>query len=127
MKAMIIALIISGANERNIDPNMALAIAIVESNLNQAAVGGLGELGVFQLRPHLYLEGVSAYDTEGYINRALDLMAEKQRACGKALLPTCWNLGVTGGKRLGLQKALNGPYNTKVRKVYETLKTTSIR
>ncbi len=124
MKSFIISLIIAGAQDRGIDPNVALAIATVESGINQFAIGSKGEVGVFQLRPEFYLKGNETIIV--YVNKALDLMAEKQTACGKDLLPTCWNVGITKGKQLGLTKALNGPYNKKVRRALEKIKGTQI-
>lgn len=37
-----------------LDPDLAVAIATVESGLNPNAVGGLGEVGLFQLRPEYH-------------------------------------------------------------------------
>lgn len=39
------------ANRHGIDPNLALAVARAESNLNQQAVSRAGAIGVFQLMP----------------------------------------------------------------------------
>jgi soluble lytic murein transglycosylase-like protein len=38
----------------NIDPDLALAVATVESSLNPKAIGNLGEVGLFQLRPEYH-------------------------------------------------------------------------
>jgi soluble lytic murein transglycosylase-like protein len=37
-----------------IDPDLTLAIATVESGLNPNAIGGLNEIGLFQLRPEYH-------------------------------------------------------------------------
>ena len=42
------------AEAKGFDPDLAVAIAIVESGLNPNAVGALGEIGVFQLRPEFH-------------------------------------------------------------------------
>lgn len=123
MKAFITALILAGAEHRGIDPNMALAIATVESNLNPAAIGSLGEVGVFQLRPEFYLPNHKISIGE-YIDIALDLMADKQAVCGKELLPSCWNIGVYKAKKLGVDKAKKGPYNTKIRRALGQIEKT---
>lgn len=55
-KAAIIAMIINYANMLGIDPNVAVAVAKVESGLNPNAVGLLNEQGLFQVRPE-YING----------------------------------------------------------------------
>jgi membrane-bound lytic murein transglycosylase MltF len=42
------------ATLQNVDPDLAVAIAKIESSLNPNAVGGLGEIGLFQLRPEYH-------------------------------------------------------------------------
>lgn len=42
------------ASVAGLDPDLALAIATVESGLNPNVVGGLGEIGLFQLRPEYH-------------------------------------------------------------------------
>ena len=42
------------ASVAGLDPDLALAIATVESGLNPNVVGGLGEIGLFQLRPQYH-------------------------------------------------------------------------
>jgi soluble lytic murein transglycosylase-like protein len=46
-----VSLIISTAETYGVDPNIALAVAIQESGINQAAIGSSGEIGIFQLMP----------------------------------------------------------------------------
>lgn len=49
--ANIAQLIASAAAANGVDPNLALEVAITESNLNQDAIGSAGEIGVMQLMP----------------------------------------------------------------------------
>lgn len=42
------------AIEAGIEPDYAVAIATVESSLNPKAIGQLGEIGLFQLRPEYH-------------------------------------------------------------------------
>lgn len=121
MKSLLISLIFNAALERQIDPYLALSVAIVESNLNQSAIGSLGEVGAFQLRPELYLNNETDIEVEEYVQIAMDLIGEKIEACGLELFPACYNMGITGAKRLGVERALNGPYTTKVRETYKKL------
>lgn len=49
-----IEVIEQAAIEQGLDPKLALAIAKTESSLNPNAVGNLGEIGLFQLRPEYH-------------------------------------------------------------------------
>lgn len=53
-KEAIIALIIAYSKLFGVDPNVAVSVARVESNLEVEAVGSLGEIGLFQIRPEFY-------------------------------------------------------------------------
>lgn len=53
-KQKIVRQITSAAEVAGIDPDLALAIATVESNLNPNALGSMGEIGIFQLRPEYH-------------------------------------------------------------------------
>jgi len=54
--------IIQTANQQGVPSSIALAVAQQESGFNPDAVGSVGELGVFQLRPQ-YFPGASDPDT----------------------------------------------------------------
>lgn len=41
------------------DPNVALSVAMTESRLNPDAIGGIGEVGLFQLRPEYFAKSCS--------------------------------------------------------------------
>ncbi len=53
-KTEIIDRITKQAAEFGVDPDLAVAIATVESSLNPKAVGSLNEQGLFQLRPEYH-------------------------------------------------------------------------
>lgn len=53
-RATIKQAIVAIALEEGVDPTLALAIAKVESGFNPKAVGAIGELGLFQLRPEFH-------------------------------------------------------------------------
>ncbi len=53
-KGSIVSKIRTVAATNGLDPDFAIAIATVESGLNPEAVGALGEVGLFQLRPEYH-------------------------------------------------------------------------
>jgi soluble lytic murein transglycosylase-like protein len=65
------------ALEEGVDPDLAVAIATVESSLNPEARGALGEVGLFQLRPeyHDVIKGNTDHNTR----IALKYLADLQR------------------------------------------------
>src|SRR5690606_32727266 len=50
----IVKIIERKAMKYGIDPKLAVSIAMTESSLNPNAVGSLGEIGLFQLRPEFH-------------------------------------------------------------------------
>lgn len=48
---VVVDIIREEALAQGLDPNVALAVARVESSLNPKALGALGEVGLFQIRP----------------------------------------------------------------------------
>ncbi len=121
IQAVMGQLILSMAAQYGIEPKTALAIAWKESRLNPMAVGALGEIGLFQVRPQMYPQIAASMTPRDQVQVSLKLMAVKQRACGVALLPTCWNFGVTGMKRL------DRPYDTEyardIRRISEIIES----
>jgi hypothetical protein len=85
--------IVDSAIKNQIDPNLALAIAEVESRFNPNAVGRYGELGVFQLRPEFHR--VAKGQTLHNINVATKYLAKLREDCkayGDAFY-VCFNYG----------------------------------
>jgi soluble lytic murein transglycosylase-like protein len=70
------------AVEVGIDPDFAVAVATVESGLNPKAVGSLGEVGLFQLRPeyHNVKKGNTSHNTRVALSYMMQL---KSRYSGK--------------------------------------------
>jgi hypothetical protein len=81
------------AVEHGVDPRLAVAIAEVESRLQADAVGTLGELGLFQLRPEFH--DVKPGATRENIDVATAYLAQLKRQCrayGDAYF-VCFNYG----------------------------------
>lgn len=110
--------IVAAATSKGIDPNLALAIAEVESQFRVDAIGGLGEIGVFQMRPefHPVVKGRPMQN----IDVAIEYLAHLQAKCagyGEAFF-VCYNYGTA--RRLKHPTLF--PYYAKVRLVMERRK-----
>ncbi len=86
-------IIVNSARAHKINPDLALAIAEVESRFNPQAVGLVGEVGIFQLRPEYH------HVSRGNVNRNVDVamkyLAQLKHECrqyGDAYF-VCFNYG----------------------------------
>lgn len=104
MKSTLISLIISLSPHFGINPDLAVAVAMQESSLNPQAVGGVGEVGLFQVRPRY-----SLYNREDLFNPAINIVEGlrmlkfAKKHCKHRENYTfiiCFNRGVTGGARV---------------------------
>jgi soluble lytic murein transglycosylase-like protein len=99
----IVKLIIFWSHFHGIDPNISLAVAKVESNLNPNVIGSLGEVGVFQVRPEYVKEFSKDQLKTPEINIMVGIkkLAEAKKMCSnmknKGWL-TCYNSGVEKAK-----------------------------
>lgn len=120
----ITTLIIFYAKLLNFDPNVALAVAKVESNLNPSVVGKAGEVGLFQLKPQFVI-GVSKNELfnphTNIITGIQRLKEEKEKCSHKAKLNylVCYNYGRTNAKKVMSPDTF--PYVLKVTKEYNKL------
>jgi soluble lytic murein transglycosylase-like protein len=93
VKAEIVTQIRVIALEHGVDPDLAVAIATVESRIEPNTVGLKGEIGLFQLRPeyHPVVKG----DVLNNIRTAIRYLAELKVSCasyGEAYF-VCYNYG----------------------------------
>lgn len=89
-------LIVSEARKQGVNPNLALAVAIVESNLNQEARGSANEIGIYQLHPKYHVNTPAIHTPNGnvaagisYLRRVLAICTPKY---GDAAF-VCFNSG----------------------------------
>lgn len=89
----IVSIIKIEAKRHGVNPELALAIAQVESRLNPKARGSKGEIGVFQLRPEYH--AVSEGDVRNNIRTAIRYLAELKVTCAKygSAYFVCYNYG----------------------------------
>lgn len=99
------SLILFWAPVYGINPQIALAVAQHESGLNPDAVGALGEIGVFQIRPEFSSEYTrkQLFIPEINVKLGLQKLAEAKQMCVHQKENdwlTCYNLGIEGAKHL---------------------------
>jgi len=88
----------------NVKPELAVAIAKVESSLNPNAVGAIGEIGLFQIRPK-YSKFTSSelFNIPTNIIEGLRMLRFAKKHCKHKIdytWVTCYNAGLTGGSRI---------------------------
>ena len=118
-KAAIISLIVSYSNFLGFDPNVAVAVATVESGLNPKAMGTKGEVGLFQVMPQ-YVKG---FDKNQLLHPRINIMVgiiklkEEQEKClhqKNIEYLVCYNYGRANAKRVRYPEVF--PYVMKVQK-----------
>jgi soluble lytic murein transglycosylase-like protein len=88
------ALIALQAREQGVPVQVAIAVAKVESRLNQSAIGPFGEVGVFQIRPEYTTANI--YDLKTNIHEGVRQLAYWQAHCPVRLgysWVSCYNAG----------------------------------
>jgi len=88
----------------NVKPELAVAIAKVESSLNPNAVGAIGEIGLFQIRPK-YSKFTSSelFNIPTNIIEGLRMLRFAKKHCKHKIdytWVTCYNRGVEGGLKV---------------------------
>ena len=120
MKYYILSLLELFAPVYDIDPNLAKAVVQVESQYEPSAIGPVGEIGLFQIRPeYSRLSAQDLHSIELNIHEGLRKLAKAKRDCKHKHDKTfvvCYNAGVTGGSNLRRPKQF--PYYKKVMDEY---------
>lgn len=79
-KADMVEMIEAEAIRQHFNPSIAVAVATVESNLDQNAVGSKGEIGVFQILPRTY-PGANLFDLKTNIRLGIEHLKYWKRVC----------------------------------------------
>jgi soluble lytic murein transglycosylase-like protein len=105
--ASIISLIMYLAPAYGIDPYVATAVAYTESSMNPKAIGGKGEVGLFQIMPNLFkARGFTAAQMKVPMNNitvGLDMLREAKKNCihkGALSSLVCYNVGARNAKKI---------------------------
>jgi hypothetical protein len=108
------------ATSINVSCVEAIAIAKLESNLNPSAVGALGEVGLFQVRPQYFK---TSWQLDQQIRLGIEALGTIKARCVRDLgqnWVSCWNIGVSGALRRKGRKP--GPYVLKYIKLVQETK-----
>lgn len=104
MKTLLISLIMQMSPYFDIPPELAVAIATQESSLNPKAVGSVGEVGLFQIRPKY-----SKFSRNELFNPVINtlegmrFLQHAKKNCKHQLDSSwiiCYNLGVRGASKI---------------------------
>lgn len=79
-KAAVVEMIEAEARRQHFDPQIAVAVAMVESSLNQNAIGKAGEIGVYQILPRVY-PGENLFDIHVNIRLGIEHLKYWKRVC----------------------------------------------
>jgi len=122
MEQLIISVLITIAPYYNIDPHLAAAVIKTESNFNPQAIGTIGELGLFQIRPEFSkYSKLQLLDWKTNITAGLENLANSKTFCKHKVDNTfviCHNSGITGAKKI--KNPFGQSYYKKVSKIYLT-------
>lgn len=92
------------ATQFGIDPNVAVAVAEAESSMRIHAIGSVGEVGLFQIRPEY--SSLNKDELKNPVNNiikgVLKLRQAKEECIHKQDLTwlTCYNRGISGAKKV---------------------------
>lgn len=111
-KADIVQQIRQEAVMQGVDPNIAVAVAKVESNLNPKARGKRGEIGLYQIMPY-HAKGRNLWNTYQNIHFGILLLKKAEIGCGKDM-PQSWIVCYNNGMHRRPRHPLLHPYYRKV-------------
>lgn len=103
-KLTIVKLIQFYAVQLGVEPNLAVAVAEYESSMNILAIGTVGEVGLFQIRPNFSVfNSLELQDPIVNIIKGLKMLKYSQKHCihqNEYGWLTCYNRGITGAKNV---------------------------
>lgn len=119
-KVVLISLIFKYAALMGVDPYLALSVAKIESNFTSNAIGSVGEIGIFQIRPeYSYFSRAQLFDPVINVIEGIRKIKEAEKYCPhKKYFIVCYNVGVTGSK--GVRRPASHPYVRRVYGVYNS-------
>ena len=108
MNTIIISLIMGASAFFNLNPNLVVAVAKTESSLNPRAVGSVGEIGLFQVRPkYSKFSRKELFNPLINIVEGLRMLSFAKKHCKHRVDNSwliCYNLGVKGASKVRYPK-----------------------
>jgi len=104
-KEILVTLIVAYSKLFGVDPDIAVAVATVESGFNVEATGQLGEIGLFQIRPEFYpmLGAAEIRVPRTNIMLGVKKLANYQKTCvhkDDLTFLVCYNYGPENAKKV---------------------------
>lgn len=122
-KLFIMKLITYYSSFYGFDHKVALAVAKVESNYDQQAIGKHYEIGVFQINPKYHHDPKELKNIHVNIQTGIQMLKNAKDNCKHKELHdylVCYNVGITGGSKI--KKPRQFDYVKKVTNEYRKLK-----
>jgi len=119
---LLMAILFSNAPYYKLSPDIVLAVAQVESQLNQFAIGKHKEIGLMQIHPvHFKVYGrQQLFDIKYNLTAGMELMQEAKKRCKHRVNNywlVCYNRGIAKGSRV--QYPWQDTYYKKVMRIYK--------
>jgi len=114
-KPYVLEIIREYAKENGLQYCLVYAIMMVESNGNPHVIGGLGEIGLFQLRPEFFIEGASFNVVEN--TRVATNYLKKIKRLRRKQFPKSWFVFYNHGPYAKLRAPSKTEYYKKVMNV----------
>lgn len=120
METLILALLTFMAPAHGIDPLLAASVIKVESRFQPKAIGGLGEVGLFQIRPQFSkYSKTQLLEIHTNLKAGLEMLSDFKQTCKHKVdnsYVICHNLGKSGAKKI--RNPFGQTYYKKVNKNY---------
>lgn len=94
------------STKRGLDPFLMEAMFIKESSLNPNKIGGVGEIGLGQIRYEMHKKKYNIrserllFNARYNVMKSLDIFKDRKEACGSYYEAfRCYNAGVKGAKK----------------------------
>lgn len=120
-RADVVEKIEAEARRQHFSPEIAVAVAMVESSLNQDAIGRAGEIGIYQILPRT-APGADLFDLNTNIRVGIKHLKYWQKVCPtrKSIeFVNCYNSGFKHPKYPLLRPYVKRVISTMVRRSYE--------
>ena len=113
-----------------VDPYLVAAVVQTESKFNTRAVGGVGEIGLMQLRPEYFASskgGKELFRPEVNLDRGIAYLKTVKESCihkAEHTFLVCYNTGIAGGAKIKYPRKFD--YYKRVTQEYKKFKSAQL-